>query len=221
MGWASTAAAETESGALKLEFLTYHLMQDDLRYFHVTGGAVLAAHRRFIATRTTQGAARRAERDKWGATGIFANSQGVAGLFFQDDEEVKSGPVPEGWQQVVSMHNVYAPDVRTKAGKAIMAEWKKLRFANAEDFQAGVLGKRDPFYFMEFPSVRYMTYELVDDKVILLVPKTTIRQTACNNAATGKGHKWQPPDAGCVELKASEYWKLKEDAESTTPFPLQ
>ena len=187
-------------------------MNNDTRYFRVTGGAVRASYERFVALRQRQLSARSIEQAKYGATGLFANNKSIEGLLFQDEGDVKSGPVPEGWT-LLGTHNVWAPSKRTKQGRAIHAEWKKFCIAGAREFQAEVLGFNDVFYFMDSSMrVRFMGYECVDGDLILCVPRVVLSKTEEQGASTGDGCKWQPPDEGCREIKTSEYWKLKEGA---------
>lgn len=167
-------------------------------YYRVNGGAVKAAHERWLAKRKLQIEARRAVHDEFDADGTYANDYGILGLVFKAPKTP-----PAGWVSV--RDEVWKPNPRTKEGRKTRDRISKLPLCGAAEFQNEVLGQNDPFRFMRLPYIRHMVFEIIGGVLILCVP------------ADGLGKQlaeWNPPDDQTVPLKNSEYWQLKEQAAS-------
>lgn len=157
----------------------------------VTGGQVGAAIDRFLSRATAQLDARLAEAKRWGGSATYGDSRKIVGVQFDSDQKP-----PEGWV-TKGPAGVFAPSRRTKEGREIFKRWTTMRLDGAAELQDEVMGKDEGLRFMDFPSIRYITFERIGDAIILKVPNI--------------GNPWKPPDARCAEIPTSEYWCLKED----------
>lgn len=178
-------------------------MSKEYYYYKVTGGAVRAAYERWLAVYKQQKAARDALAVSFGASGTYANRNVVKGLVFEEGQTP-----PDGWRTVDGERTVFAPYGPGKAAKDIRKRFREHPLHDATDLQDAVIGKPSHFRFMDGMCIRFMTFELLGDQFILLVPKVE-RPGAVNDGESG----WEPPDDQCVALKTSEYWQLKEAEE--------
>lgn len=111
------------------------------------------------------------------------------------------GDLPEGWRQGPA----YAlPDKRSAAGKEWDRRLKSLpRGIDPMDFAAMMttaLNAEYAYHDVEASRMCWTTFERYGEVYVLSVP------AAC---------RVNPP--GCVELKMSEYWKLKESIQEGVP----
>lgn len=174
-------------------------MSKEYLYYKVTGGAVQAAYDRWRATYDTQREVRNELLLEFGSSGCYASPQHVVGLVFTGDSKP-----PAGWKAVIGEPTVFRPHGGAVGMKAIRKRFEAAKLNDAEAFQAEVLGKHNPFHFMDGLSIRFMVFEFIGKTLVLLVPK--LEQP---REGTGEG-RFTPPDDQCVLMKTSEYWQLKE-----------
>jgi hypothetical protein len=172
-------------------------MSKECLYFKIIGGAVKAAYDKFQDLRKVQWEARQNLCKEFGAETTYANQSEVVGLVFNDGQTP-----PDGWKQVSGEPTVFKPHGNTAAMKAVRKRMREdYPLCDARKFQELVIGTDNVFYFMDGMSMRYMVFETISENLLLLVPKV--------EGGDSKG-KWIPPDDGCIPLKTSEYWQLKE-----------
>lgn len=176
-------------------------MEKAYHYFLITGGEIQAAHEKFMALRDSQWDARAKLCEEFGAKACYANECRVVGLVFSPEKTP-----PAGWKQVKGEPGVFRPHGRgfNELRKRMEQDYP---FSGASKFQELVLGRDNPFEFMDGMSMRFMIYEKIGQHLILLVPKLE------KQAAWFEG-KFVPPDDKCTPLKTSEYWRLKEEHEA-------
>lgn len=125
--------------------------------------------------------------------------RGIIGLTFKDDKH------PEGWKRKGRLNGraYFAPERRKKADKAIWDRWAKAAMPQASTLHRMLTG--DTWGVMTNDTarnggvvIRYTTYEMIGDDVILLVP------------IPGSGDPAVPD--GARPLKQSEFWAIKEAA---------
>jgi hypothetical protein len=118
------------------------------------------------------------------------------------------GPPPRGWRENKSK-GYSRPDLRTPEGRAIAPRMKALpngvsasKFGSMLDerFEAIAADPQRSYTAWDGCAVSWTGYEILGEHTLLCVP------AAC---------KVSPP--GCRGLKMSEYWQLKEAAETAVP----
>jgi len=166
------------------------------RYFIVESGTVAEALDKFISARKEAIAKRNVFLERYGATQLYWNRNGIASIVLETP--------PEGW--VRSRHGGWKPDHRTKEGRALIKEMKAIRDLDYRDLQAAVIGNDSPFIFMEGMRCLFMGLESVNGTRILVVPD--ISETG---GGIVRGEGWIAPE-GCREIKTSEFYALKEAA---------
>lgn len=165
-------------------------------YYKITGGLVMAAYKKFVALRSSQGEARQAIEKEFGAKGSYGSDRGLVGLIFDRP--------PAGWRQIKQEPTAYRPPLG-KAGREITKRLASCRLDGAKKFQALVMGHDNPFLFMRGMTCLFMIYERIGKTLILCVP-------FIENPAVEHLERWTPPDKHCVRIKTSQYWALKEKA---------
>ncbi len=159
-------------------------MSNEYRYLKITGGKILEEWKAFLIRRAEQHAARMAFAKEVGANQLYGNHRRISAVGFGDR------PVPENWHK--KKDGLCIPR-NTKAGHQLRARMGQLPCENQQDFHQAVVGG---FAFIHELKVLFIFPELIGDVLVIHVPR-------CK-----EGDDWKPEDA--VELKASEYWALKE-----------
>ncbi len=168
-------------------------MDTERNYFKITGGAVKAAFDRFMTTRIAQVKARKDFCTEHGASGSYASWKEVSGLVFEEGQKPTDLTIWEHMHQ-----NIWKPKGNTKQARELRKRMRALPLADAQIFQSEVLGVNNAFTFMIGLRVLFMSFEHIEEQLILSVPITPT--------------PWTPPDEHCVPLKMSEYWEMKEHA---------
>lgn len=151
---------------------------------------------------------RRALLKKYQANGWYGGNSGLHGLSFKSIDKV-----PRGWVKLEGM--VYKPSGKSKEGRLARAELALSRVADYSDLTTALTGSN--FTFNERSRsrtgtgirIRYLCCEWLGGDWILHVPLLGDEQVI-------ESRKWQVPE-GCIPMKASEYWLLKEAEEAKKP----
>jgi hypothetical protein len=154
-------------------------------YYRVDGGAALEAVNRFREKHKAAMEELNAFGSRFGADGYYGSERSITGL------RIPTG-CPDGWKQVT--YGYYAPMAKSKEGKALRAEMRKLCIPGADAFMSE-FGMHS-LDFMDGLTLYSMGFKNVGPHTIITVPKC--------------GTTWTPPDEFCVPLKDSEYWSLVE-----------
>lgn len=125
---------------------------------------------------------------KFGATGYYGTERGISSV------EIETGECPDGWRPVKGMWRYFTPRATTKEGKELKKEMRALGVPNSGRLEE-LLGAGWGAYIVGL-TIYHVGLEKVGDALILTVPN-------CNK-------KWPTDDPGCIPLKTSEYWALKE-----------
>lgn len=114
----------------------------------------------------------------------------IAGLIFDQKPDCKI------WKPVKNHENTYMPKLSSKKGKLINECLKNIKLFNNEDIGKNFLG--GSFIFHSCDMFR-AGIEFFDNETIVISAKDI-----------KDGFKWKPIN-GLKELKASEYWQIKEN----------
>jgi hypothetical protein len=170
------------------------------RYFRITGGKVMEAVLAFKSAHFAQQQEREHIMRYFKATGFLGNNRTLVGLVF--DPPAKP---PENWKPIKGAENCYKPPM----GKKWADARKQLACSSipgGSDF-ADLLGMGGVMTGDGNGNlvIRYPGFENFDGTLVLVVPDIDSDKS-----------KWQPPDDGCKPLKTSEYWAIKEAAQTAT-----
>ena len=176
----------------------------EYRYFKVTGGKIKAAVDDFCKTRREQTRNRIEFAKEVGAVATYANESEVIGFVFADGQTT-----PKGWVCVSAENKAWRPFGNAKGNRKLFRRmredyklWGCYQLQELVQEQCG--GNLNVFRFMIGNRFKLMSLEFQETGLALLCVPAGEWDSA--------KQKWTPPDDGCVELKMSEYWKMKEDA---------
>lgn len=169
-------------------------MNPEHRFFIVDDGPVLEIYEAFIAERESQFQARQDFAEEFGGTATYGNSHGIAGLFYEG-----GATPPEGWQKVGGQIGIFKPP-KGNAGKAIRKRMAELECIGLAEFHHRVHGGIGVFGGQSSIghgiAIRYTFPEMIGGVLVLKAPG---------------GIEWESLPEGVREIKASEYWKMKEE----------
>jgi hypothetical protein len=183
-------------------------MSEKTQYYRVEGGPVAAAWEKWKEMRkfgTLQALA--LQQELWACA---TNTKGVRIGGF----EFKGGK-PDGWRVA---HGGYLPSKRSGSGRLLAKRIEEIYIPTVWEFQAMVLGKfkegesGSPFHFMDGLRCQCMSFEVIGGTMVLGVPITNPNAEMGDSGGDSCG--WFPEE-GCYPLKLSEYYALKEAADST------
>lgn len=173
-------------------------MDQKHKYFLVKGGVALEAIKGYQDRVQAFYDHGKAVATKYGATNWCYRGSFVTGLKF-------AGDPPKGWivYQDPDLEGFWKPTKRGKAGKEAVELFQSVTRPHAIEF-AGLLHGHPTDYEPDSSGrllIRYPTYRQFGETFILLLP------------IAGDGSTMDPPE-GCEEIKASEYWQIKEAHEA-------
>jgi hypothetical protein len=168
--------------------------KSDRRYYRIEADSpVLEVIRRAFEKQREHSKAMDALREELGVKEIW-----VGGLLREFAGVTFPGKLPVGWRKGKTCA---VPDKRVKAGRDLAERFNKLPPGISAMSFSGMLDEFDqPGSYSDWDcdsSIQFTTYERHGDVHVLLVPST---------------RTVTPP--GCTLLKTSEYWQIRESADS-------